>query len=285
MSRNKDTTTRYSQLGKKLKNMPDLRDAMDPGLILFISLCTFLHFYPDFSDTRVSKDLMEHRFGRESVLDGITSLRSLMSKLLAFAHAPAPLFQIFNFLGYLINWDGPPKSLWGLNVPACDLVYIVRIRLLEKAVGLRKALTQHRTGVQRYDLGTCLNWPFGPKFAISCQTFVWAVSQARCSRRSWWDETTSHTWREFFQKCLTTWRTMALLLGSLRHTVWMSLATAWATRPPWTTMRMKMQPRKLLTVKSLLHLATVAWSHWHSYACLEWMCWVPKVQPSRNQCN
>ena len=110
MSRNKDTTTRYSQLGKKLKNMPDLRDAMDPGLILFIS-CTFLHFYPDFSDTRVSKDLMEHRFGRESVLDGITSLRSLMSKLLACAHAPAPLFQIFNFLGYLINWDGPPKSL------------------------------------------------------------------------------------------------------------------------------------------------------------------------------
>ena len=43
MFRNKDTTTRYSQLGKKLKNMPDLRDAMDPGLILFISLY-YVHF-------------------------------------------------------------------------------------------------------------------------------------------------------------------------------------------------------------------------------------------------
>lgn len=39
MSRNKDTTTRYSQLGKKLKNMPDLMDALDPGLMLSYVCC------------------------------------------------------------------------------------------------------------------------------------------------------------------------------------------------------------------------------------------------------
>lgn len=62
---------------------------------------------------------MEHRFGRDSVMDGITSLRSLMA----------------------------------LTVPAEDLVYIIRILLLEKAVGLRKVLAVCRTGVQRYDIG------------------------------------------------------------------------------------------------------------------------------------
>lgn len=36
-----------------------------------------------FLDLCVSKDMMEHRFGRDSVLDGITSLRNLMSKLAA----------------------------------------------------------------------------------------------------------------------------------------------------------------------------------------------------------
>lgn len=41
---------------------------------------------------------------------------------------------------------------------ACDLVYIVRILLLEQAVGLRKTLTAHRTGVARYEVGTCLNY-------------------------------------------------------------------------------------------------------------------------------
>lgn len=39
MPRNKDTTTRYSQLGKKLKNMPDLKDALDPGLMLSYACC------------------------------------------------------------------------------------------------------------------------------------------------------------------------------------------------------------------------------------------------------
>ena len=62
---------------------------------------------------------MEHRFGRDSVMDGITSLRSLMA----------------------------------LTVPAEDLVYIIRILLLEKAVGLRKVLAVCRIGVQRYDIG------------------------------------------------------------------------------------------------------------------------------------
>ena len=79
-----------------------------PHLVYIIILCTFLHFYPEISDTRVSKDLMEHRFGRESVLDGITSLRSLMSKLLAFAHAPLFMW-ILNYLDGVLNYvDGPP---------------------------------------------------------------------------------------------------------------------------------------------------------------------------------
>ena len=39
---------------------------------------------------------------------------------------------------------------------AVDIVYIVRILLLEKAVGLRKTLSACRTGVQRYDVGAYL---------------------------------------------------------------------------------------------------------------------------------
>jgi len=45
------------------------------------------------------------------------------------------------------------RSLMALTVPAEDLVYIIRILLLEKAVGLRKVLAVCRTGVQRYDIG------------------------------------------------------------------------------------------------------------------------------------
>ena len=39
-------------------------------------------------------------------------------------------------------------------MPCEDMTYIIKTLHLEKACGLRKALTQHRTGVQRYDVGT-----------------------------------------------------------------------------------------------------------------------------------
>lgn len=44
--------------------------------------------------------------------------------------------------------------LSGLSVTNDDYVYIIQTLTLEKACGLRKALSAHRTGVQRYDLST-----------------------------------------------------------------------------------------------------------------------------------
>ena len=84
---------------------------------ILASSCFFMYFCMSIlilSGTHVSKDMMEHRFGRESVLDGITSLRSLMSKLLAFAHV-GTFFLISIFLGTTVlnyvGWTMPPITL------------------------------------------------------------------------------------------------------------------------------------------------------------------------------